>query len=300
MIASKTYISRSIERLHGILYGISIDNCITDKEIIALKYWLEEHKPLHDVEPFFGLVDLLDDILEDNVIDDDEREMLLGWCKENMKDHGFLEGFTPVIHHLHGILSGIISDDELNTDEITGLKTWLMSFEELKNWWPFNDLIKIVERVLADGSINETEKNDLKAFFLDFQEQVIESPTIHDAEYWENRHMINLSPIFKSVSNICDKKVRIVFPKKTFCFTGPAASGSRKKLFNLVTESGGIPCKNPIIDLDYLVIGAQSSPAWVYSTYGRKIELVMNRKRHGLNCPTKIVTELNFIEALTL
>ncbi len=42
----------------------------------------------------------------------------------------------------------------------------------------------------------------------------------------------------------------------------------------MVTQSGGIPINSIVKELDYLVIGAQASLAWLYSTCGRKIEKV--------------------------
>jgi hypothetical protein len=50
-----------------------------------------------------------------------------------------------------------------------------------------------------------------------------------------------------------------------------------------VKELEGIPYKSVVMKLDYLVIGAQSSPAWAYSTYGRKIERAIELRDRGID-----------------
>jgi len=69
-------------------------------------------------------------------------------------------------------------------------------------------------------------------------------------------------------------------------------------LFKAVEELGGIAHKSIVKGLDYLVIGAQASPAWVYSTYGRKIESVMQKKKNDESCGTQIVNEYDLVCAI--
>ena len=49
----------------------------------------------------------------------------------------------------------------------------------------------------------------------------------------------------------------------------------------MVRKLDGIPKNNAVAQLDYLVVGAQSSPCWAYSTYGRKIEAVIENREKG-------------------
>lgn len=66
----------------------------------------------------------------------------------------------------------------------------------------------------------------------------------------------------------------------------------------MVRKLDGIPKNNAVTQLDYLVVGAQSSPCWAYSTYGRKIEAVIeNREKRGAE--TVILHEDDFIEQAT-
>jgi hypothetical protein len=296
---TRTYVQRSIERLYGIIQGIDIDCHINDREILALKEWLDTHDVLHHEEPFKDLVYLVSEILEDGVIDPDERAELSQWCSDTLNERGFLGCVTQATRRLHGILSGIVCDGKIRAEELTGLQDWLLDYEQMKDWWPFNELKSLLDQILADGKVDSGEQQALRDFFLNFTEQVIDDPKIFDNEYWMDPCMISLSPVFKPISIICEPSPVIRFKDKEFCFTGPAASGKRTLLAETVAQLGGIPRKNPVIKLDYLVIGAQASPAWVYSTYGRKIEAVMHRKKTVPDCRTQIVKEADFVTAVS-
>lgn len=295
--ATKTYIKKSIERLYGIIEGIAINYHINDQEVLALKNWLEIHHVMHEFYPFKELKMLLEEILEDSIIDENEREELLEWCSDAINERGFLNDFKQIIRRLHGLFSGIACDNVITPDELEGLQDWLLDYESLHDWWPINELIPMLNDILADGKVDEEEHQRLHTFFADFAEQVIEDPAIYDEEYWLDDHMVSPSPIFKPISSICEKNPDICFQGKRFCLTGPAASGKRKDILQEIENLGGIPHDRVVVDLDYLVIGAQSSPAWLYSTYGKKIETVINRKEKNPDCTTLIISEHDFVQA---
>jgi len=295
--ATKTYITRTIARLYGIIEGITIDCRLNENEISGLCNWMERHIFLVDVEPFKGLWPLLNDILEDQIIDNDEKEELLEWCSEIINERGFLEGFTSVFRTLHGILGGIAVDKKITGDEIKGLEDWLLDYEAFKQWWPINEISTIVREVLKDGRIDEKEHRLLLEYFHDFAEQPLEHVTLHDKEYMFDRNLKSHSPFFEPIASICEKDPKITFQNNYFCFTGPAVSGCRKDLLNIVKKLGGMTTNTIIKKLDYLVIGAQSSPAWIYSTYGRKIEKFMQKNK--IKNQVYLIQEKDFIEAAT-
>jgi len=47
--ATRTYVKRTMGRLYGIVEGISIDCDINDKEIIALRNWVDSHEMMHEI-----------------------------------------------------------------------------------------------------------------------------------------------------------------------------------------------------------------------------------------------------------
>lgn len=294
-VATRNYIQKTIERLYGYIQGISIDCQINDKEIAALTNWVQSHDYMHDIYPFKELIPKIQEILDDGVIDADEREELSEWCANIINDRGFLNDFTQIIRCLHGIMVGVLCDKRVRVSELSGLRDWLEDYECLKDWWPFNELNIKIKKILLDGQVDEDEQKELLDFFKDFNEQVYAHPNIHDEEYVSDDHLRSPGTVIHSISSICEKNPVICFKGRKFCFTGPAASAKRKDLFAAVEELGGTAHNTAIVGLDYLVIGAQASPAWVYSTYGRKIETVMQRKNEKNN--VCIVQEYDFISA---
>jgi len=267
-----------MDRLHGILTGISADYKLKDKEIIELNNWLNLHEYLHHIHPFAGTVSLLKRCLEDGIIDDDEREDILEWC---LQFHdGVPDCVTAGIRRLHGVLHGIAIDGKVTAGELTGLKDWLLDYEVFKDHWPFNDVWQLVQTIMADGVVTKEEEEEFLSFCQGFKECVIDDPKVHDPLYCE-AFMQADSPYLKPFTALCDRNCQIIFPEMAFCFTGPAKTGPRRVLAGMVESLGGIPCANVIRDLNYLVIGAQSSPAWAYSTYGRKVEKVIEYRDSG-------------------
>jgi hypothetical protein len=264
-----------------------------------LKEWVESHRHLADVEPFLSLDTLITAIISDGVIDEDEREVLLEICSGVRNNIGFMGDITQVIQCLHGIVSGLIFDKQVNKKEIVELEKWLKEYKEYENWWPLKEMRQHIKKILKDGIIDEKEEAFLLEYFTDFIEQRAEDQTLHDEGYKSVSYLKSESPVFKSISSICESCPDISFYNKQFCFTGPAASGQRTALFDIVISLGGIPQKSIVTTLDYLVIGAKSSPAWIYSTYGRKIEGVMKRKYNSPDCNTQIISEEDFLRAMT-
>jgi len=276
--AKITECSRAMDRLYGILTGISADYRLKDKEIAELYNWLNIHEYLHHIHPFAGTVSLLRRCLEDGIIDDDEREDILEWC---LKFHdGVPECVTAGIRRLHGVLHGIAIDERVSEDELHGLKDWLIDYEIFRDYWPFNDVWQLIETIMDDGVVTKKEEAEFLEFCQGFKECVIDDPKIHDPLYSE-AFMKSDSPYLKPFIALCDRNSEIVFSGKAFCFTGPARTGPRRALEDIVELLEGIPYKTVIKNLDYLVIGAQSSPAWAYSTYGRKIEKVIEFRKSG-------------------
>ena len=65
-----------IQQLEGILHGIMADNVITDKEILQLREWMDDHDFLCGTYPFDEIYSLLVAAREDGIISEDERNML--------------------------------------------------------------------------------------------------------------------------------------------------------------------------------------------------------------------------------
>lgn len=76
-----TQLTAGIQRLIGLLKGISIDNDVNAKEIHYISNWLEEHDYLKNTYPYDEIYSLITNIVRDQVISVDERNDLLEFCK---------------------------------------------------------------------------------------------------------------------------------------------------------------------------------------------------------------------------
>ena len=294
MLARSTDIRRAMERLKGFMLGIAIDGRINDKEIQSLKDWLSIHPTLSAKEPFLTVSVILHRIFEDNYIDEEEREEILELCGMFDDDSMATSISVSVIGVLHGVLHGIIADGNIGENEVIGLKNWLKVHSQLKDYWPVCEAWNLVERIMSDGVVDEGEKKELLEFCKSFTEIPIKAPILKD-EIYNQFFMKSGAPIIQPITAICDRNHQIDFKDKSFCFTGPARYGQRSELNEMVRALNGIPKNTVSARLDYLVIGAQSSPAWFFSTYGRKIEKAMNLKNES-RADTVILFEDDFVD----
>lgn len=65
------------------------------------------------------------------------------------------------INSLVGLVEGIAIDGSINTDEIGFLRLWLRENSDLRKKHPFNELIPVVEKALADGILTADERQDI-------------------------------------------------------------------------------------------------------------------------------------------
>lgn len=78
-------VTSDLQTLHGICHGIISDGVINDKEILGLNKWLKKHKHLRKHYPYDEITTLLLDILSDNIIDENERKILMAYFAQFSK-----------------------------------------------------------------------------------------------------------------------------------------------------------------------------------------------------------------------
>lgn len=190
---------------------------------------------------------------------------------------------TKATEHLLGICEGILSDSKLNDSEIGFLNLWLRQYPEVTTCWPGTAIASRVQTVLSDGVITEDERQDLFntlkgvcGFQLyetgSAESAVAEIPFDDDPSIW--------------------------FDGRTFCFTGKFIFGTRTNCERVVQNLGAYPVNNVNSKLEYLVVGALIEPSWAHTSYGRKIEKVLQYKEKGYGI--SIVSERQWSEAMSL
>lgn len=138
-----------------------------------------------------------------------------------------------------------------------------------------------IERILADGRIDEEERADLTA--------VLHQVTGGQPDVGEAATLATRLPVD-------DPEPEIVFSDRTFVFTGRFVYGTRGQCERCVIERGGVIATGITRKVNYVVIGIHGSRDWIHSTHGRKIEQAVEYRSMGL--PLSVISEEHWTRAI--
>ena len=278
---------KAINILRGIVSGISTDVKITGDEINELVHWCSMHNHLRAWHPFSEILPVVENACADSIITEDEAKDILWLCTNFSSSASYYNTVTSSIQFLAGMIHGIMADGELSDAEINSIKNWIDDNDFLAGTYPFDEINSLLTSVLADKKIEEEERNTLLAFFSNIIE-FENSLNLKAEDYTKLREKY-------SVAGICSICPEIEIEGRTFCFTGESLRGTRKEIYDLITQLGGICRSNVTKETDYLIVGNGSNPCWAYACYGRKIEEAMALRKGG--APVVIVNETDFWDA---
>lgn len=189
------------------------------------------------------------------------------------------------LEHLLGMCRGMVADRELNEREVLYLDSWLRENVDLTRGWPGDVLADQLSRVLADGATDADELASL-------------TQTIDDVIGHADGATGGAS------TALCDRILpsQVVFPGRSFLFTGTVIGASRKKLKELVTTLGGVAAPDSVLffadvrgdlpQLDYLIVGGVAARDWSHSSFGTKIQYAARARELG--APLRILNEETF------
>lgn len=143
--------NQNLNELIGILDSLNYDEVINNKEIESLKKWIKEHKHIQD-EKLAKIIKILNEILEDNLVDENERNEIVKLVHEYNKDN--LSDYERIAM-LNGIINGIVSDNAVNQKEIKNLNSWMINNVDLAKYTTYMKLLKILKGIDIDN-INES------------------------------------------------------------------------------------------------------------------------------------------------
>lgn len=284
----RSEMDKALHSLEGILKGISIDGTVSSQEVEELRSWGRRHYEFIDRHPFKELVPLVLRSVDDNQLDPEEVQDILKMSENVRTDSKYYNAITSDIQRLEGILHGILADNKVTDAEIEGLSKWLFDNEQLRESYPFDELCSLVTAIMADGRIDNDERNMLKAFITDFVD-VKNIAAIDQKELQElKKHM--------TISGVCALDPEILWDNRLFCITGVFSKTNQSELASIITEKGGLFKEGLTLQTNYLVIGAAGNPCWAFSCYGRKVEKAVEMRKQGM--PITIVNEVDFWDAL--
>lgn len=283
----KEELHKSLNTLVGLLRGIAADGVVTQAESEEIRSWYALHAHLLETHPFNEIFPVIDLALSDGVADIEEIQDILWLCDKFLNGPDgriYFDEITSDIQSLEGMLHGMISDGVLSNSEMIELGHWLNDHDYLSGTYPFDEVYSLLLAAKEDGKISDDERNMLKAFFANFVD-TRESANIHEKDVKALQEKY-------SVKGICAIAPEIVFPDKTFCFTGASKRGTRKQIAKIICDKGGVFNDSITKATDFLVVGADGNPCWAFSCYGRKVEKAMDMRREGHR--VIIVNEIDF------
>ena len=182
-----------LDNLAGIIEGIDSDGIINQKEIDQLKSWVDNNYELHDDPVCSDIFRILEDILEDNIIEESEKEVLLDFANDYLILHNEQK---ERMNTLKGIIKGISCDNVINEKEAHNLKRWMKNNNHLSGIDAFDQIFSLVEHVLKDNIITSDEQEQLLAVFNDFT-------SARDSEA-ESKALINVNFTTSNKSYYCE------------------------------------------------------------------------------------------------
>jgi len=158
------------------------------------------------------------------------------------------------IDELIGLAKGALLDGKVEQHEADGILAWLHGNVECLDTWPASVLYDRLRAMLADGVLDPEEAGELLGLLMQ-----IAAPA-----------GLGAAPA-PSTLPLTAPAPEILYPGRSFCFTGVFEFGSRADCHEVVLAHGGEPAKGVTKKLNYLVIGSVGSDFWRHSSFGTKI-----------------------------
>lgn len=288
MFTTPSELHKAINTLRGIVAGITMESGASDAEMQELANWCSLHKHLEKKHPFSEILPLVYAAQEDGIIDTDEAMNILWLCNNFLSELTYYDEITCALQYLAGLLHGILSDNALSDKELKMLREWLDAHDFLRGCYPFDEIDSLLMSVLADGIIEDDERDMLKAFFSQFVDTKA-SINLNEIE-------LNMLRDKYNVSGVCAACPDIDFKGNQFCFTGQSRKAKRSDIAEIVKENGGIFNNNVTQNTKYLIVGNAGNPCWAYACYSRKIEEAVAMRKQGHKII--IVNETDFWDAV--
>jgi NAD-dependent DNA ligase len=161
------------------------------------------------------------------------------------------------LNSLMGIISGLVSDGELNDKEVLFLKTWCDENRHIAGEYPASIIFRRIHEVLLDNIITEDERKHL----------------LHELKTLSGNDFSNTGAALpEHIESIFDNDPTVIFENNEFVFTGEFMFGTRVACQAAVTKRGATVKDYVTHQTNYLVIGTRSSPDWITENFGRKIQ----------------------------
>lgn len=173
-----------------------------------------------------------------------------------------------------GLCRGFLADGVIAEAEAQLLRAWIRANPEVAGAWPGNVVAARLERIYADGRVDEAERADL----AELLKQLVGPPAPPGA----GRRPSPPLPLDRPPPPLS-------FAGRVFVLAGKFARGSLRQCERLVEERGGRCEPGVTRETDFVVVGTFTGAEWMHTSYGRTIRKAAHFRRRG--CPIAIVPE---------
>lgn len=185
------------------------------------------------------------------------------------------------ISEMIGLVKGVLADGVVTAAEAMLLRDWAAAHPETVATFPGDRLLARLERIFADGVVNQEEQEDL----ADLLRQMVGGT----AGIIAGEDAATTLPLTLP-------QPPLIFDGRTFVFTGKFAFGPRSVCESAVASLGA-KCGSAVTrDIHYLVIGTFGSRDWIHTSHGRKIEQAVGLRSRGH--PVAILSEDHWAAAI--
>jgi hypothetical protein len=182
-----------------------------------------------------------------------------------------------------GLAKGVLADGAVTEAEAGLVHTWVTKHPDATEQWPVNILRERLERIFADGAVDEDERSDLS--------ELLGSIVGGTAGIVLGEDSATELPLDTPPPDL-------VWRQSVFVFTGKFAFGTRRDCERRVEQLGGACNDSVTRRTTYLVIGTFGSRDWVHTPFGRKIEKAVEYRKSGI--PLAIIGEDHWAAAVEL
>jgi NAD-dependent DNA ligase len=277
-------LQKDFNNIIGIVEGVMADEVLQKEEIDSIINWILSTKIYENQKPYNQLTLMLADAIEDGHISDEERKDIIWFCKNYLEKNQYYELFTAKIQELHGLLEALSFDSILYDVEIDYLENWLNNHQFLQKTYPFDFIcnqVYMVKYENCEESIKLEAINKLLELGKCFESFKVGSCNSNSDLVEHLKTDIFLSP-----------KTEIDFDGKYVCVKGESKEFKRSIIHKNLESKGANILKAVSNKIDYLIICENKSTCWAFSTYGRKVEKVIELKNKGSNVDVIYLEEL--------
>lgn len=263
---SDPLLRKSISDFYGIIRGFSIDNVITSEEKNYIIKWKEDYNKYYTHKEIRHIIDEINNILYDGIITNNEIIKLQSVIKLYL-DNVSASTITLSTQILNGIMKGITTDNKITDVEVKNLRQWLYDNIYLQGYYPFDQLLSIIEKALDDQVITEEEQKDINNVICKL-----------------------LDPVEKMKSELNSIEGKVV------CLSGNFEYGEKRDVARYIEQRKGFVVPNMTRKVNVLIIGSNECQAYSNGTYGTKIRKAIEFKEKG--CNIDILKESDFFDKI--